>query len=259
MAARRIPLIPATLNARYIAEEFGSFMQKEFSLVAGLDYATVNPLALNFASLGLLAIAGREDGVKYGWLRYAMHMLNTVYPGRSQVYVVDSIAKNLQSLKDAPNTVRYSMLHEDAVGCIKEIEAQLKQRYDALVEGNEQVLSDGPLLMLVLNNADAISAICTDTQALAAYKNILGRYKNMKVCILAYVDNASIAYASPEMLKNARDQRHFLFFEDMASMKLFDVPLAMMRNFKKPIEEGDGYYIRENSCTKLKTPVLGLQ
>ena len=37
-------------------------------------------------------------------------------------------------------------------------------------------------------------------------------------------------------------------------MKIYDVPLSMVRNFKKPVETGDAYYIRENTCVKLKTP-----
>ena len=45
----------------------------------------------------------------------------------------------------------------------------------------------------------------------------------------------------------------------MNNMKIFDVPLAMSRNFKKPIELGDGYYIRDNDCVKLKTPASGKQ
>ena len=257
LVARRIPLIPANLTANYIAEEFGSFMQKDFSVVMGLDYATVDPLVLNFASLGLLAIAGREDGVKYGWLRYAMQMLHRVYPERTQVHVIDSISKNLQSLKDGPNTVSYSLIAEDAAACVVEIERQLKARYDGLVAGDEQQLADAPLLVLVLDNADAISAICDNREALAAYKNITGRYKNMKVCILTFVENVSIPYSAPEILKNIRDSRQFLFFEDMSGMKLFDPPLAMIRSFKKPIEAGDGYYIKESSCIKLKTPTAG--
>lgn len=96
-------------------------------------------------------------------------------------------------------------------------------------------------------------AICNNPDALAAYKNIVGRYKNMKACIVALVENQNIPYSAPEILKNIRDQRNFMYFDDMSNMKIFDVPLAMSRNFKKPIELGDGYYIKDNECVKLKT------
>lgn len=76
-----------------------------------------------------------------------------------------------------------------------------------------------------------------------------------KGCILVCVDNANIPYSAPEILKNVRDQRHFMYFDDISNMKIFDVPLTIARNFKKPIEQGDGYYIKENVCLKLKTPI----
>lgn len=253
MFAKRIPLIPASLTKAFMEEQFGYCMQNEFSIVTGLDYATVTPYVLDFASLGLLAIAGREGAGRYNWLRYSVDMLSTMYPGKSKVYVVDSIGKKLVSMKERDNVIAYSMIADDAVKYVKEIEIQLKERYDALVAGNENALNDAQLLMLVIDNQDALLAICNNPEALAAYKNIMGRYKNMKVSMVVFVDNASIPYSAPEIMKNIRDQRNFMYFDDMINMKIFDVTLAMSRKFKKPIEMGDGYYIKDNECVKLKT------
>ena len=259
MMAKRIPLIPASLTRGFMVEQFSNYMEDKFSIVTGLDYATVTPYVLDFASAGLLAIAGREGAGRHNWLKYSVDMLSTMYPGMSKVYVVDSIGKKLASLKESDNITAYSMIADDAVKYIKEIEMQLKDRYDALVAGNEDVLNDAELLMLVIDNQDALLAICNNSDALAAYKNIIGRYKNMKVCITVFVENANIPYSAPEIMKNIRDQRNFMYFDDMSNMKIFDVPLAMSRNFKKPIEQGDCYYIRDNECVKLKTPASGKQ
>ena len=259
MMAKRIPLIPASLTKGFMVEQFGNYMEDKFSIVAGLDYATVTPYVLDFAAVGLLAITGREGAGRHNWLKYSVDMLSTMYPGMSKVYAVDSIGKKLASLKESDNIAAYSIIADDAVRYIKEIEGQLKDRYDALIAGNEDVLNDAELLMLVIDNQDALLAICNNSDGLAAYKNIIGRYKNMKVCIIAYVENANIPYSAPEIIKNIRDHRNFMYFDDMNNMKIFDVPLAMSRNFKKPIELGDGYYIRDNDCVKLKTPASGKQ
>lgn len=253
--ARRIPVIPASLNKGYMVEEFGNYMESEFCIATGLDYSTVTPCVLDFANLGLLAVTGREKAGKHNWIRYSVDMLATMYPEMSKVYVVDGVGKKLSALKECGNVAAYSMVAEDAIGYIKDMEAMLKSRYDALVAGNEDILEESQLLVLVVDNQDALMAICNDKEALDAYKNIMGRYKNMKACIIALVDNVAIPYSAPEILKNIRDQRHFMFFDDMVNMKVFDVPLAMARNFKKPIDTGDGYYIRENECVKVKTPV----
>ena len=255
LVARKIPLIPGTLTQDYMAEEFGNYMQAGFSVVSGLDYATVTPHVIDFSALGMLAITGRDGAGRHNWIKYVVGMLERMYPAKSTVYIVDSIGKKLAGLKSATNVASYSMIAEDAVVQIRSIERQLKERYDALVAGNEDILQSAELLMLVIDNYDALMAICNDKDALNAYKNITGKYKNMKACILVCVDNASIPYSAPEILKNIRDQRHFMYFDDISNMKLFDVPLAMARNFKKPIDTGDGYYIKENSCLKLKTPI----
>lgn len=255
MMAKRIPLIPASLTKGFMVEQFSNYMEDKFSIVAGLDYATVTPYVLDFAAAGLLAITGREGAGRHNWMKYSVDMLSTMYPGMSKVYVVDSIGKKLTSLKESDNIIAYSMIADDAVKYIKEIEMQLKDRYDALVAGNEDVLNNAELLMLVVDNQDALLAMCNNSDALAAYKNIIGRYKNMKVCITVFVENANIPYSAPEIMKNIRDQRNFMYFDDMSNMKLFDVPLAMSRNFKKPIELGDVYYIKDNECVKLKTSI----
>ena len=255
MVARKIPLIPATLTQDYMVEEFSNYMQDGFSVVSGLDYATVTPHVVDFSMLGLLAITGRDGAGRHNWIKYSVGMLDRMYPQKTKVHIVDGVTKKLVCLKDAPNGASYSMIAEEAVTLIQQIEQQLKERYDALVAGNEDALQSAELLMLILDNPDAVQAICNDMNALNAYKNVVGKYKNMRACIVVCVDNANIPYSAPEIMKNIRDQRHFMYFDDMTNMKLFDAPLAMVRAFKKPIETGDGYYIKENNCIKLKTPV----
>ncbi len=257
LMAKRIPLIPASLTKGFMVEQFSNYMEDRFAVVTGLDYATVTPYVFDFASAGLLAVTGREGAGRHNWIKYSIDMLDTMYSGMSKVYVVDSIGKKLASLKECDNITAYSVIAEDAVKYIQEIESQLKERYDALVAGNEDALNEAELLMLVIDNQDALLAICSNSDGLAAYKNIIGRYKNMKVCIVAFVENVNIPYSAPEIMKNIRDQRNFMYFDDMNNMKIFDVPLAMSRNFKKPIELGDGYYIKDNECIKLKTPIGG--
>ena len=124
-----------------------------------------------------------------------------------------------------------------------------------MLVGDEEILSKSDLLMLVIDNTDALMAICNDRESLVAYQNIIGRYKNMNVCIVAIIDNVNIPYSAPEIMKNRRDPRNIMFFDDIANMTIFDAPLTMVRNFKKPIELGDGYYIKDNECVKLKTGI----
>ena len=254
--ARIIPVIPESLSQVYMEENFSGEMEKPFRLTAGLDYSTVTPFTIDFTGLGMLSITGREKSGKHNWVRYALNMLSRRYPGQLRVWAVDSIGRKTAWVRDRSYTEAYSVLPEDAAAYIKQMEKLLKVRYDALAAGNTDEAMDQPMLILLLDTADAVSAICADKEALAAYKNIVGRYRSLNGCILfSALENAAIPYTAPEIYKNIRDSRHILFFDDIANMKIFDVPLAISRAFRKPIEQGDGYYMKDNSCVKLKTPV----
>ena len=256
MAAVRIPLIPAVLNEQYMRTEFQSMMRQRFAVAAGLDYETVMPHVLDLASIGFLAVTGREGAGRHNWMRYMIDMLDTMYPEQMKLYISDSIGKRLAALKDKKYTCGYSILTDDALRFVKEIEEQLKERYDALAAGDDEVLAKSPLLMLVIDSYDAAVAVCNDREAMEAYKNITGRYKNLNVCIIiSAVENVPIPYSAPEIFKNIRDQHHMMYFDDISNMKIYDMPLAVARKFKKPIETGDGYYIKDNECMKLKTPL----
>lgn len=251
--AMRIPLIPSSLTKAYIVEQFAHVMTEPFRVVAGLDYATVTPYSIDLSSIGLLGITGRSGMGMHGWMQYMLDLLETRYPGATTLYAVDSIAKRLAPFKAMNRCAGYTMVAEEGIAHIKEIERQLKDRYDALVLGDEGVLDDAELLVLLIDNQDALAAISSSPEALAAYKNIIGRYKDMKVCMLCFIENANISYSAPDIVKDIRDRRSLMYFDDMSNMKLFDVPLAMAKRFKKAIEFGDGYYIRDNECVKLKT------
>ena len=255
LAARQIPSIPATLTTEAVIRQMREYMSKPFSVVTGMDYETVEPAAIDLASIGLLAVTGRERFGRHNWLRYILDMLERVYPGQSEVYLVDSVEKRLSAMRGMKNIYAYGFLEEDAVTFIKEIEQRLKERYEKLLSGEEDVLTSSKLLLLVIDNVDAIGKICDDPEALAAYESITGRYKNMRAGIFVFTNNMTISYSAPEILKAVRDRRHIMCFDDINNIKVCDIPLAVERKFKKPIELGDGYYIRDNECRKMKTPL----
>lgn len=255
--ARKIPLIPPVLSMNYMAQQFGNMMRGHFDLAAGLNYEDVMPYMLRMSSIGVLAVVGREGSGRYNWIKYVADMLELMYPGRSKVYISDGIGKKLASMKEKRNVVRYSMIAEDIVSYLKEIEEELQSRYELLAKGIESDPAEADYMLLIIDNPDAIEQISNSKEALASYKNIIGRYRNMNVgVIISAIENAPIPYSAPEVIKGIRDGRHLMYFGDISELKIYDMPLAVTRKFKKPIETGDGYYIKENECIKLKTPFI---
>lgn len=257
MYARKIPVIPASLTDSYVVEELASDMCKPFSLVAGLNYASVSSYVMDLSALGVLGIAGRDGAGRHNWVKYAVSVIEHSNPGRLRLYVADGISKRLVCFKDEEHTVSYSIIADEAIAQVKALEGELKQRYDALVEGNEAAVAEAPLLLFVIDNMDAAIAISNDRDALAAYKNVIGKYKNLGVAvIISALENANIPYGAPEVIKGLKEQKNLLFFDDMVNLKIYDLPLSLTKLYKKQIELGDAYYIKENDCCKLKTPLF---
>ena len=196
--ARKIPLIPPVLSMNYMAQQFGNMMRGHFDLAAGLNYEDVMPYMLRMSSIGVLAVVGREGSGRYNWIKYVADMLELMYPGRSKVYISDGIGKKLASMKEKRNVVRYSMIAEDIVSYLKEIEEELQSRYELLAKGIESDPAEADYMLLIIDNPDAIEQISNSKEALASYKNIIGRYRNMNVgVIISAIENAPIPYSAP--------------------------------------------------------------
>lgn len=252
-----IPVIPELLTSQYVENAFAGYMAEKYSLVVGLNYATVSPFVIQLNNLGMpLTITGKEGAGKHNFFKYAVNMLNKVYPNQTEVHIVDSINKKLSALKTLGNVKNYEFMPENVHSIIVDIEQQLKDRYDEMACGNDDILRESNLIILIINNKEAIEFISENASIFNSYKNIVGKYKNMNVCVLfGDYENTNISYSSPDLVKNLRDARHFLCFDDIANLKILDMPLATMRQFKKQIDVGDAYYIKDNECTKVKTAI----
>ena len=251
--AKQIPMIPALLTAETVQKTLSASCT-QFDVVAGLDYDTVEPVVFSMDRIGLLALAGREGGGRHNWAHYAVRTLLARGRDNASVWIVDGMEKRFQDLRTLPGVERYTCLPADAASFVLEIESRLKARYDNMLLEREH--EDHALLLLMIDNMDAVDAICGDMNALNAYKCVVSRYKQLGVCILlTCLENESIPYSAPELLKGVRDNRNLLYFGDLSELKVFDVPVSMAKRFRKRSETGDAYYLKGAGCTKLKTPL----
>lgn len=252
--AKVIPLIPAILTSEYIQTNFAAYMQEPYSIITGLDYATVSPAVLQLNGLGAIGISGKPRAGKLNFICYMIQMLEAMYPGNTEVTIIDGLNKRLASMKSSANVVSYDFLSDRAIEAVSSLEQRLATRYNALAK--EALSDDNHLLLLVLNSRDAVEAISSNSTAMNAYRNITGKYKNMNVCILVGdFENANVPYAAPEIYKKLKETKQIFFFDDLANLKILDMPLALLRQFKKQVEVGEGYFIRDNECCKIKTPI----
>ena len=64
-------------------------------------------------------------------------------------------------------------------------------------QGIESDPAEADYMLLIIDNPDAIEQISNSKEALASYKNIIGRYRHMNVgVIISAIENAPIPYLS---------------------------------------------------------------
>ena len=92
------------------------------------------------------------------------------------------------------------MIAEDIVSYLKEIEEELQSRYELLAKGIESDPAEADYMLLIIDNPDAIEQISNSKEALASYKNIIGRYRNMNVGVIisAIENSADSHYSAPD-------------------------------------------------------------
>ncbi len=252
--AKIIPVIPEVLSADYVDSNFNNYIKNDGEVVIGLDYATVSPFVINFLKLGIFGLSGQSLIATNSLLKYALDSLDRNHSNKSEVYIFDSINRELSDLRDREYVERYGVLGEDAIEAIEIIEHKLEQRYMAIASGQEDALASEKTIVLVLNSPDIVTAVCANSKGLASFNNIVGKYKNMKVCVvLGNIENKAISYNSPEIYRIIRDNKQLFFFGDMVSLKVFDVPIAYQREYKKPLANAECYFFNEDTVVKLKT------
>ncbi len=253
--ANPIPVIPAILYPGHIRSMSNLAPEDSLSIAVGLDYDTVMPFFVDFKTIGVMAASGRRHFGRRNFLRYLISEAEIQHPGKTEFYIVDGIDRKMHDVAGNSNVKEYMFLPDQAIQLMKNIEAMVMARYEAVIKGDVDILSNSPVIVLMINNTDAIEAICNNDATLTAYNNITGKYKNMNVCvILGAVENASIPYNAPEVLKKVKEDRKIFIFDDIENLKMFDLPYGSTKQYKKSLQIGDCYFIKGNECIKLKTP-----
>lgn len=105
----------------------------------------------------------------------------------------------------------------------------------------------------MIDSADIMLNMSGDNKIMKYMKEWLGKYKNMKIFVfMPDIENNSISFNSPEMLKIVKDNRHYMVFDDVCNIKICDISVSASKKYSKPIETGDAYYIKDNELVKIK-------
>lgn len=72
----------------------------------------------------------------------------------------------------------------------------------------------------LINNNDVAKVIYEDMDAMNQYTDMISRYKNLKVgVIFTNYENVNVSYDAPEPIRNIKQERHLLYFDDLDNLK----------------------------------------
>ena len=66
------------------------------------------------------------------------------------------------------------------------------------------------------------------------------------------IEDTNFGYSSPELYKKIKEQKNSFIFTDLQDHKVFDIPIAFVRQNKKTIDSTQGYYIKESDIHKIR-------
>ena len=242
------------LSTADLVKQCAQFYQTPYSIALGLDYETVGPVVRNLRKTGCLSLSGGASETQSTCLTGIIRQLNAVYPGKTKVWILDSIDRMLQPLENMSNVVKYSINAAEAPEIVAELEQKAKSRMAMLEFGDLDSMADAELLVLVINNPTVADIMNTNKTALMSYVNLITKYKDMGIGVfVSNIPNA--AFISSEFYKKSVENKQFLWFDNLPKLKIVTVPYAESKKFSKKLEAGDVYLFNDTECAKLKSPL----
>lgn len=83
-------------------------------------------------------------------------------------------------------------------------------------------------------------------------------FKSGKGCfLLTDVENAMISFSAGELLKQVRDTKPFIVFENIKNIKVTDISMGVARTFKKELDVNDAYVIQGDKIERIRVVQKG--
>lgn len=250
-SAKHIPYIPMVLSAQQLEDEFGAYAEN-YNMPIGLSYNDVSPFFLDFSKIGAIGLCGKESELHISFIKDVLNQMSERRNLNSiNVCIFDNVGRELKECKDLPIVSTYTIAPDPVIQVLSEWSYILQNRYQNMIDEVDNTNSE--LLLLIINNNDVAKVIYEDMDAMNQYTDLITRYKNLNVgVIFTNYENSNVSYDAPEPIRNIKQERHLLYFDDLDNLKVFDVSYEDMKANKKRLQVDDVYYIKDNSVQKIK-------
>ena len=250
--AKRIPEVPDEFSISYILENYDVDVKK--NIAVALDYSTIRPVMINFLNHCQISLCGKNTASMNNYLKTILEDVRLNYFSReTDVYIVDSLSRDLNHYSDEVFVKDYTTDYSLLSYIFERINSQLEQRYEDVVANGFDVLDNYNLIMLIINNKDAYGYISDERNLMKTYESFIEKLRAMKIfIILSGIEDKQIGYSSPDLLKKIKDDKHMLVFTNANEHKILDIPIAFMRQNKKPLDTTQAFYINESEISRIR-------
>lgn len=253
-----IPVVPTEYTDEFIKKNYSNIKWKPYQLLLGINYADTMPIFVDLFYKNMLAIAGqqRHTGRK-SYINYIIHSLNAVREKAPiEFHVLDSYERLMESCAGLETVKTYTLRSDEIDREVDAIVRRLEERKNRIMGGEEGALNNEPLIVIVLGSADYYISASASTASITRYRDIIQKYKGMKVAIiLTDLPNASISFGACELTRLVTGHKQVIMYENLGNLKVLEVPLAFQRANRKPLQSGEMYLYKEGDFIKAKTPL----
>lgn len=127
-------------------------------------------------------------------------------------------------------------------------------RQETTLEDTTYKLSEEPLLLLVVENSKLFEYMQTNKELSTKLVGLVKQYKKYKFAIiLSEIENANVPFNAPEFVKFVKENRKFIFFDELAAAKFFDVTARQQKENSKALKQGDAFLCINGEVERIKT------
>lgn len=256
--AKPIPVVPEIVTIASLKAQHPELCQAAYQIPFGMNYADMRIEYLNLLQNGVVGILGREEGGKTNFVLNVLSVIQSnIFSNLTKAYIFDDSRHKLESVNEYGCVETYTTDISVAKSMIEEIHSTLSERkLNISTSGANitQALSSEPLLLLVISGQENINELLQSSKTHDHIMSMVKELRRYKVfVILSGIENASIPYSAPAVLKYIKESKDIIALDDIGNIRFLEIPLKYQKEYAKEIGVGDGYSFIGGKVNKIKT------
>ena len=257
--AAPIPQVPKILNATDVVAINPIVYKQGYRIPIGLNFDTVDYEYIDLQSIGLFGISGREKSGKTNFVTHMLSAINkNIFGALTEGYIIDNTMGSLEQCSNFGFVKHYSYAASSLEEYVSDIISKLEKRKEIIENSHgmsiEQALKQEPLLLLIIENNEVFDLLTANKTLNSEFNKILKQYRKYKVAVIfSNIENTTYSFSAPEPIKQIRETKRMIVFEDTPNIKVLDIPAKLAKTFGKPITPGDGFLFMNGEICKVKT------